>query len=102
MPFTLVGSKWKIVKDPNAILNYIWDWSAWLADFSTPEVITNHQIILAGAPTAAVLTSSEANGKVTAIISGGVAGEEIAATCRITTAGAYVDDWTLYLKVREK
>jgi len=102
MSFELVNGKPTKVKDPNGVLPYHWKWSDWLEDFGTPEVITAHQILLSGASTAAVVGSSELNGTVTAVISGGLVGEKIAATCRITTAGGYVEDSTIYLKVREK
>jgi hypothetical protein len=99
--FTLINGKPTIVKDPNAVLDYTWDWSKWLDDFDPDGQIAVHQIIIGNSATA-VVQKSESNGlEVTAIIAGGEVGEKISATCRITTDSGLVDDWTLYMKVKE-
>ena len=102
MGFELINGKATNIKDPEAILDYTWDWTDWLNKFQTPEVLSSHQIILANSLTAAIVGSTISGNKVIAIISGGAVGDRLAATCRITTAGGKVDDYTLYLKIKHK
>jgi hypothetical protein len=100
--FELVRGKPTIEKDPNAVLDYSWDWNAWLASSTPADVIQSFQILLSGSPTASTGSTAMVSGVVTAMISGGVVGETIAATCRITTVSGKIDDRTVYLKVKEK
>lgn len=92
-----------ILKDPDAILDYSQDWSAWLTD-SENDTILSHEIIPesveAGAIT--VVSSQEALGVVTARLEGGVLNETEAVVYRITTVGGLVDDRTLYFKIRSR
>lgn len=91
-----------ILKDPDAELDYSWDWSAWLAASTPPDTIQSFQVLLTGSVTASVGSTAEDAGIVTAMILGGASGDKIAATCRITTAGGKIDDRTVYLKVKER
>ena len=102
MGYDLINGRPTKIKDPDAILNYTWDWVDWLNNFETPDIIVSHQILLANSPSAVVVGSSVLGSKVTAIISGGAPGEKLAATCRINTAGGYTDDCTIYLKMKHK
>jgi hypothetical protein len=99
----VVGTDGKptIVKDPNATLDYSWDWSAWLADSTPDDTISSFQIIVASG-TVTIGSTGHLNGVVTAMISGGAAGEKAAVTCRITTNGGRIDDRTIYLKIKER
>ena len=91
-----------ILKDPNANLDYSWDWSDWLAASTPVDTITGFQILLSGSQTAVLGSTAHISGVVTAMISGGAVGDKIAATCRITTAGGKTEDRTIYLKVKER
>jgi len=91
------------VHDPDAVLPYTVDWSAWLAGFGDPApTITNHEVIAEDDIT--VVSSSHTDTTITAVLSGGTAGE----TCRVTfravlSAGPpYQDDRSIQLLVRER
>lgn len=77
----------QFVKDPNAVLDYQWDWSEWLA---VGETIASHTVTV---PTGLTLDSSTASTTtVTAWLSGGTAGTTYTVTCRVTTSAGRTDD----------
>lgn len=85
-----------MVKDPQARLDYVWDWTAWLGD----DTITAATVT---APTGITVEPAEHDGqKVTAWISGGDVGHSYEATCHITTTAGRVDDRTISLDVRQR
>jgi hypothetical protein len=87
-----------IVKDPNAVLDYTFDWTAWLDDVA--DSIATRQIIPATGIT--VDSSAIVGKKVIAWLSGGTAGQKYQVTCRITTAGGRTDDRSIFIKVKER
>lgn len=87
-----------IVKDPDAVLDYTFDWTAWLDDVA--DSIATRQVIV---PTGITLNSSAIAGKkVIAWIAGGTAGQKYQVTCRITTAGGRTDDRSIFIKVKQR
>ena len=84
-------------KDPNARLDYQWDWSDWLADGETiasavitvPDDITLDQ-------------QDDADTTVTAWLEGGEDGVGYKVTCHITTSAGREDDRSIYLIGRER
>ena len=83
--------------DPNAVLDYSWDWTAWLA---AGESITSHTVVV---PAELTLDSSAADtGHVTAWISGGVNRGDYEVTCRITTDQGRTDDRSIMLLVLDR
>lgn len=87
------------VKDPQAVLDYACDWSAWLAaegdtataiDWTVPDGLTQAR------------AASRDGGKGTVWLSGGTVGEEYLLTCRITTAAGRIDDRTIRIVIRER
>ena len=93
--------KASIPKDPNAVLDYTFDWTDWLAAASTPaDTITAAEVIVDIGAT--VQTTVFDTQKVTAWVSGGTPGTTLALRCRVTTAGGRVEDRTVYLKVKER
>lgn len=92
------GNKPTILKDPDAKLDYIWNWTQWLDDIS--DTISLQQVTV---PAGLTLVSSNIVGKtVVAFISGGAAGETYPVACLITTAGGRIDERTIYLKVKDR
>jgi hypothetical protein len=88
-----------ITKDPDAVLDYSWDWTDWLADVA--DTIASHEITVSGV----TLNSSSNDGQiVTAVLSGGTLGQTAQAQCRITTASspARIEDRTIFLKIRAR
>lgn len=85
------------VHDPDSVLDYEWDWAAWLAE---GETIATAQVIV---PAGLVLDSESNTGTtVTAWISGGTAGETHMVTARITTTQGRTDDRSIWLITRER
>ena len=105
-------SEW--VKDPEAVLDYCFDWAAltngtgtsdWLAEL---ETIADFSIAITPV-TASPLTEdssalSDADTSVTVWLSGGLAGTEYRVTCHIETSNATPreDDRTMKSKVRDR
>jgi hypothetical protein len=84
-------------KDPNAVLDYQWDWSAWLAD---GETIT---VAVIDVPTGLTLDSQDnATDAITAWLSGGTVGAGYQVTCHIETSAGREDDRSIYLICRER
>ncbi len=84
--------------DPAAVLDYRWDWSAWLA---AGETITARTVtVTAGDVT--VNSSSFDGSSVTAWISGGTANSQARIGCHITTSAARQDDRTVTLIIRNR
>lgn len=70
------------VKDPEAVKDYQWDWSDWLGTdtISTIEFTTSDELV--------VDSFTEADGKITAWISGGIAKNPGMVSCKIITASS--------------
>jgi hypothetical protein len=85
-------------KDPDAVLDYEWDWEAWLAG----DTIVDHDVDIPADPTGLTLDSDSASTTaVTAWISGGTAGESYTVTCHIVTAAGREDDRSMTFNVEE-
>lgn len=84
-------------KDPDAILDYVWDWTAWLnGDTIATATVTVAEGLTVDTPAAVV------GPLVTVWLSGGTAGTTYAATCRIVTDGGRTDDRTSRILVMER
>ena len=85
------------LKDPSAVLDYVFDWTGWLA---TGETIANYTIT---ADTGITVDSpTEDAGKVTVWLSGGTAGINYKVACLITTSAGRTDERTIWIKVVER
>lgn len=84
-------------KDPDATLDFIFDWSSWL---ESTETITNHTIT---ATTGIVVDSStESAGKVTVWLSGGTYGATYSIACKITTSSNRTDERTMFISIFDR
>lgn len=96
--------KWSIPKDPNAVLDYIEDWTTWLDAVS--DTLAGHAVtVTSGTDPASnvTLNSSVISGKkVHAWISGGAVGETVTVVYHVVTAAGRQDDRTFYLKIKER
>lgn len=102
--FIASSGKYSIVKDPDAVLDYVFDWTAWL-DAVSDTIATKDVVVTSGALPAssiAVNASSISGKAVVAWVSGGQAGETASLRCRITTTGGRTDDRTVYLRIKER
>jgi len=85
------------IKDPDATLDFAFDWSAWLA---TGETIADHTITAQAGIT--VESSSEAAGVVTVWLSGGTAVTVYTVACEVTTSAGRVDERTISVQVVQR
>lgn len=100
----------EIVKDPQAVLPYKWDWapltngtgaSDWLASGETITVAT----VTSSVPLTLIVDSSsitDASTTVTAWLSGGTDEVDYDVVCHITTSGAKQDDRTMKILARSR
>ena len=85
-------------KDPQAVLDYAFDWTAWLGtDLITQATVTaSDATLIVGAPTIT-------DGKVVVWLSGGTIGVRPAqVTCTITTAGGRTDERTAPIYIQQR
>ena len=85
------------LKDPSAVLDYLFDWSGWLA---SGETIDTHTITVDTGLTKD--SSTESGGKVTVWLSGGTAGINYKVACKITTSAGRTDERTLWIRVVDR
>jgi len=93
------------LKDPSAVLDYVFDWTGWLATGETIAVDseTGEKLITITADTGITVDSStESDGKVTVWLSGGTAGINYKVACLITTTAGRTDERTIWIKVVER
>ena len=84
------------VKDPDAVLDYEWDWAAWLGT----DTIASHTVTAATGLT--VDTSEATDTAVTVWLSGGTVGQTYSVTCHVVTAAGREDDRTVTVTVMER
>lgn len=96
------------VKDPDAVLDYVFDWAAstnssgdtdWLA---SGETISSHSISADTGLTVDSSALSDSNTSVTVWLSGGTAGTMYGVRCRVTTSASRTDDRTIQVRVLER
>lgn len=88
----------KFKKDPNATLDYKFDWTSYLTPVS--DTIANVTWVLATGLT--LVSSSNTAMTATAFVSGGTAGQSLLLTCRITTSGGRTDDRSVTLLIVDR
>jgi hypothetical protein len=87
------------IKDPDAVLDYAFDWSSWL-DAGSSEAISSYTI---DADTGITVDShGESSGVVTLWLSGGTDGTTYALRCEIVTDAGRTDQRTMIIKVQER
>ena len=94
------SAKATIVKDPDAVLDYTFDWTEWLDALA--DTLADHQVIAEAGLT--LETSSIVGKKVVAWLSGGTEGTTYRVTCRVTTASSppRIDDRSIFVKIKER
>ena len=95
-------------KDPNAVLDYVFDWAAstngtgssdWLA---TAETISTKTITSTTGITVDSSSITDSNTSVTVWLSGGTAGADYDIACKIVTSASRTDERTITIMVRER
>ena len=92
------------VKDPDAVLDYEFNWNPtpdgdnepWL---QTGETISSYVLTAEGIT---IDADSESGGKVTVWLSGGTAGTAATIACRITTSAGRTDERTASIRIRNR
>lgn len=95
-----IGSSGKISteKDPDAVLDYPFDWTPWLDD--SADTILSVSFVTTGG---LVVDSHTFTDKmVIAWVSGGTVRKRATVTCRINTVGGRTEDRTLHFTIKEK
>jgi hypothetical protein len=83
-------------KDPDATLDWIFDWNPWLGEF---ETITNAQFIVdPGISIDPVKGTNFTQKTATVWLTGGTEGQVYKVTCRITTSEGRTDDRSFTLR----
>jgi hypothetical protein len=85
-----------LAKDPNAILDYTFDWDPWL---DVGETISSHTATVVGAVKDSSANSTTA---VTIWVSGGTADTTATVACRIVTSAARTDERTIALRIQDR
>lgn len=87
----------KYTKDPNATLDYTWDWASYLEE---GETLTDSQIIV---PSGIILESdSHSDTAAVAWLSGGTVNQVYRVVNRITTSEGRIDDRSIEIRVMER
>jgi hypothetical protein len=81
-------------KDPDAFLDYRWDWAPWLDG----DTISAHEIL--ADPGIDVQSSSNDDTAVVVWLAGGTVGVRYRITCRVTTAAGRIQDDTIHILLK--
>lgn len=86
------------VKDPDAILDYEFNWAPWLGTdtISTSTWIADSGITIVPASESHTTTTTRV------FISGGALGQDYNLTNRITTAASRTDDRSIQIRIRQR
>ena len=87
------------IKDPAAVLDYAFDWTAWLAP---AETITARTITIDPAGTLTKDSDSVTAGVVTVWLSAGTLDTRYTVTCHITTSAARQDERSITISVHNR
>ena len=85
------------MKDLDAVLDYAFDWSSWLAG---SETISSHVVTVDTGITKD--SDSESAGIVTAWLSGGTHGSDYIVACKIITNLSRTDERSINIRCRER
>lgn len=86
----------RIIKDPQARLDYAVDWSPWLGADTIASVVWTVPMPLA------LESQSHTDTIATVWLSGGTAGQSYAVVCAVTTDAGRVDERTLTVIAQER
>jgi hypothetical protein len=95
-----VGSSKRFVKDPNAVLDFVIDWSAWLGVDTIHTDAPDCTWTVPVGITSDLQTNTTT--KATIWLSGGTLGAEYDLVNRIVTAGGRTEDCTITIVIESK
>jgi hypothetical protein len=85
------------LKDPDAVLDWVWDWSEWLAN---GETITNS--VFEASVGIEIQSTSNTATSATVWLAGGSPGQPYRVSNRITTTAGRIDERTITVRVIER
>jgi len=85
------------IKDPNAKLDYGWDWSEWL---NGDNIVSS--TFTASSPDINIVSSTNSSFDTTVWLSGGVVGQKYTITNHIVTAAGREDDRSFDVKIQNR
>ena len=94
-----MDTKKRFTKDPEAVLDYAFDWRPWL---ESGETITDFDLTSTPNITIDQTKSNQVNGIVTAWLEDGTDQQNYDITCHITTSLDREDDRTMVIEVRQR
>lgn len=97
--FVVSAGKPTIEKDPNAVLDYTFDFTDWLAVVGDTINSVTFPATVAVTVAGSAITAGK---KVVAWVSGGTIGSPASLTARIVTVGGRTDDRTVYFKIKQR
>jgi hypothetical protein len=97
--FVSVNGRPTIDKDPSAVLDYLIDFTAWLA--AVEDTIVLATVAVAGVELDNYAITEDETG-VRMWVSGGTVGEAASATAHIVTDAGREDDRTIYFRIKER
>lgn len=86
-------------KDPDAVLDYKFDWDSWL---ETGENITSRTITAASGITVDSSSITDSGKSVTVWLSDGTADANYSVACKVVTTSGRTDERTIYIRVRQR
>jgi hypothetical protein len=87
------------IKDPNATLDYGFDWSQWL---DNGETISDYVIDTSPCGIVNLYSTSTITGSVVAWLTSGCVGTRYSIACKMTTSASRVDERTIKIDVKER
>lgn len=84
-------------KDPDATLDYTWNWATWLGD----DTILSSDVDIIAPAGLTLESTTNSTTAVTAWFSGGLVGQSYAVRNRITTVGGRTNDATIYISIED-
>ena len=94
-----MDTKKRFTKDPEAVLDYAFDWTAWL---ETGETISSYVLTSTSGITIDQTKSNQASGIVTAWLEDGTDQHNYDITCHIITSLDREDERTIVIEVRQR
>lgn len=88
----------KLTKDPDAVLDYKFDWTDWL----NGDTISTRAVTVDTGLTKDSDSITDTNKSVTVWLSGGTVGTSYDVRCRITTAAGRTDDRTVTIHIKNR
>lgn len=86
-------------KDPDAVLDYKFDWDSWL---EAGETITTRTITAASGITVDSSSITDSGKSVTVWLSAGTVGLDYSVACKVTTSSSRTDERTIHIQVRQR